>query len=923
MASSTYNPGQAQVINLVSSDVEPTAAKKRSLEDDSESDSSHSGSTYKRALKRAKTRRSAKLDAERKSATSAEEGEIDEEEPKDSTVNGKDAGKSSASSKKRTKTPKPNAGWNPGISKTVLRTSLSKPEAAASVSKVSTPAGATPTSSSSSTSASAGSGRNTPILVEIAAAASAPADPRVFRQDSIDFSIPRFRKKKEGSWPARFQDWVRRFLNENPVHYDSIMPELAEAAYSYFIDNVTDLKPRKKRNAKQAAKDMETSGELKSYLQDLRKSKPRGQEKNSQTSQQAEKPVENSKSRRKEARIANGTDDAAKEKTSKSGEGYELRTSQPDDQPAEAIPSANEWASLLDESTKTNGSAGVSKTNGLDRIALKETTLAMRMAIPVGSVELEQQRRYFPSASDPTQMCLLCGQQAHTAANCPSLVCRFCSSQDHPELWCPSRVRCDKCRQLGHQADSCSEKLALTKEEGLACAVCDSPNHLEKECTEFWRSFHPEAGTINKVVFIPASCAMCGNGKHFSADCKRRRDDPPNPTWSIKNRDQYLDPDCGVEAIEESVGSTRNAKGTRGSDLRIRGHASRTTHVHYSESEDSEIEFLGRKPAQQRAAVGQIRLASNIQMPQDAAPRRSTYYDLRSSNQTPSQPPLPPGPPPSHGLPQRQGFNYAPPPGVAAYNSRAPANLPPPPSLPPRPPTRDYRNVPPPPPLQAPRGQLWQSNNGSVSQGGNKPRGGQRDIPPYKENNISAQPAFMDRDRVSLGRKESTSRWLGQPGHMMLVATPDVLKRYVPRACSHLSKMGWIIQCSWRIEPSTRRVPTLVLSAEDASGAIADEWLRRNETETARPPFSSSLRRFYLPRRSRTSPKPRCILDLRSHELQIGKHRSIANVLMRERSVSKHMSRGRGTSRGFVAREKRAVAGRDAMKKLNDDAGLG
>ncbi|KAH7326140.1 hypothetical protein B0I35DRAFT_405429 [Stachybotrys elegans] len=309
---------------------------------------------------------------------------------------------------------------------------------------------------------------------------------------------------------------------------------------------------------------------------------------------------------------------------------------------------------------------------------------------------LEQQRKYFPSAQDPSEMCLLCGRKGHAVSECSHTACKFCGDKEHWHFACPTRSRCSKCRQLGHAATTCAEKLALTKEEGLACAFCASPDHLENDCTEIWRSFHPDEETINQVKLLRPGCAECGSSQHYSTDCEQKQPCARNPTWSMRNLERYLDQGCQQVAIEEAAAPATGADAARGSGLKIRGHASRTNNVHYSES-DSEVEFLGAKPLKQRtqsAQIGQIRVASNLQIPKVNG----------------AQPPLPPGPPPS-----------LPPPPRAGQNQR-------PASLPAKPPTapRDYRNVPP-PPAQGFGSQSWRGDQGGASQqgrGNGKARGG-------------------------------------------------------------------------------------------------------------------------------------------------------------------------------------------------------
>ncbi|KAF4985125.1 hypothetical protein FDECE_16803, partial [Fusarium decemcellulare] len=442
----------------------------------------------------------------------------------------------------------------------------------------------------------------------------------VFRTGSLSFKIPDLADKKEGSWVNRFKDWVRAFQALNSEQSHAITTTLAQSAYANYIDNHAGLKPKKRRSAKQVAKEVESTGELGALLgtpqpkplqqptidnwfkkqpreQPSRKTKRKGSGKSSRASSISE------------GEIADEADESEAE--------YEPTLSK-DEQVRGAAPSSNERASPLSNSAQTNGKPPPDTNQTSASSNVQNLPIDTHRNVPVGSEALEQQHRYFPSASDPTRMCLLCGQSTHLAPSCPTLICSLCGSLEHPDLCCPTLERCDKCRQLGHQAAQCTEKLALTKDEGLACAICSSADHLEKHCTQAWRSFHPDALTVRKVAFIPATCSSCGSDGHFSADCSRRRDDGRNPTWSVKNRDQYVDPDCGLVAIEELAGGPQNARTARAPELKIRGHASRTTNVHYSESDDSDVEFLGHKPVKKRAPLGQIRMASNIQMPQSA-----------------------------------------------------------------------------------------------------------------------------------------------------------------------------------------------------------------------------------------------------------------------------------------------------------------
>lgn len=702
-----------EVIELVSSDAEPSSpTKKRPLEDSPDPTSPNDASSSLRNSKRARTDPPSTADPEPlgqeplgEESLSAEEGEIEEDEPQETAVGDSLEAEAPTNGESpttaplnQTKPPKQTAGWNPTISKTVVRTSLGDP--------------------------------------------AVPTNALVFQHNSLTFKLPSL-SAKEGSWLVRFKDWVRGFHGTNSKLAHAITPALVQSAYVHYIDNFSALKPKKRRSAKQTAKEVESTGVLAALLETMQPNDPSRYltapvvetTNGSQHPQPSKQPVNEAARKRKSSRASSismdGAVDRAEDLASDSEVEYEPTLNKPE-RTGKAIPGASDSVSVQPDTAHANGNSKAPLPKGQQPAAASATSqvepIMTKRNVPTGSAALEQQRRYFPSASDPTLMCLLCGRGTHLAANCPTLICSSCGSLEHPDLSCPSRERCNKCRQLGHRAAQCTEKLALTKDEGLACGICSSSDHLEKECTQVWRSFHPEAGTINKVAFIPASCSMCGSNTHFSADCKRRRGgDVPNPTWSVKNRDQYVDPDCGSSSIEETGEGQENARTTRAPELKIRGHAARTTNIHYS-SDDSDVEFLGHRVVKQRAPLGQIRMASNIQMPQNATSRNdrpSRGNNGRGQNQLPPLPPLPPGPPP--GPPQHQasfGSRYPPPPGVATYGPQPPAA---PPSLPAKPPastnTRDYRNVPPPPShLQGPRGQSYSGNPPQGPRG----RGGQR-----------------------------------------------------------------------------------------------------------------------------------------------------------------------------------------------------
>ncbi|KAL7799053.1 hypothetical protein V8C37DRAFT_146050 [Trichoderma ceciliae] len=451
-----------------------------------------------------------------------------------------------------------------------------------------------------------------------------PKAPPVYTDGSVSLQLPVFSQQREGSWLARFKEWVQLLYTANSPHAAEVTPTLIRAAYKQYIDIHSRLKPNKKRSARQVAERFEDVS-LAHLLKTLQ-------------SEAAQQPAE-----------------ALAGRESQTGASDQLQT--PDGKNDHSVASNGQSEVLTAQAggiyvIDANPRPQTPNSRKLQPEAQLPTKITMqrREGVPSGDEALEQQRRYFPSASDPSNMCLLCGREGHIAANCTSCSCKFCGKDDHWIYACSSiKTRCRKCSQLGHAAASCAEKLALTKEEGLACSYCSSPDHLETECTEIWRSFHPETGTIKTVVALPVSCATCGSAQHYSGDCAQGQEYAPNPTWSLANKSQYLDPTCGSSAIEGAHGVAQSAS-NRQPELKIRGHASRTNNVHYySEGEDSDdVEFLGQRAAPKPVRTGQIRVSTNLQAPNSG-----------------QQPPLPPGPPPA--WPSQPSGRRPPAPGASRH----------------------------------------------------------------------------------------------------------------------------------------------------------------------------------------------------------------------------------------------------------------
>ncbi|EGX88351.1 hypothetical protein CCM_08394 [Cordyceps militaris CM01] len=459
-----------------------------------------------------------------------------------------------------------------------------------------------------------------------------PSDPPLFETDAVTLRLPALSRKKEGSWVERVSDWTNVLCTINFDHVAEIKPPTVVSAFGQYIDVYSGLKPAKKRTAKQTVRAMEESGKISVIIAGAKPPLPT--------------PVQR----------AGGVQDG------------EVVNS-PEYDPSDSI-------------VQESGQLANGQTNG---------AAITKNGIPLPTAEqTAEQRRYFPSAEIGVHMCVLCGGKGHVADACSHTKCKFCGETGHWAFSCKAiPARCGKCRQLGHDTSSCVEKLALTKDEGLACAYCSMEHHLEGECTEPWRSFHAEGDTVLRVIAIQASCAVCGSRNHFASDCSQRGDRPFNPSWTLRNRDIYVDANCGNESIEEAASLHPGAKPKTGRQQAktARGPSSRTLNVHYSESDDSDADLLSHRaaPRQGRLPLGRMQMSTNIQMPATLGGHMV-------------QPPLPPGPPPPipPPPPRHNPPRQPPPPGTSSY-SRNPRG--PPPSLPAKPPaSRNNRGLPPPPP---------------------------------------------------------------------------------------------------------------------------------------------------------------------------------------------------------------------------------
>ncbi|KAB5535111.1 hypothetical protein GE09DRAFT_1291266 [Coniochaeta sp. 2T2.1] len=333
----------------------------------------------------------------------------------------------------------------------------------------------------------------------------------------------------------------------------------------------------------------------------------------------------------------------------------------PDPPAASTNPRAAEGHTGTDEATSVNGAAKVTLSSGASvgeangtsavRIASRGHTPASIISEQLHAYMEEEEEdtedkayreRYYPGIGDDQLFCTSCATGGHRRRLCPEATCRFCGDSEHMAAGCPTRQRCSKCKQLGHDMNSCREKLALAPGEEMKCAFCASKEHTESDCTEFFHTYRASDQSIYKVKNIPIFCFYCGKDGHYGTECGL------NPTlsstksarvetWSKENWQQYVDAnstevaiaDAGVNAYAHDA----NGRPNLGKSIVPERH------IFFQSDDDDEDEGFLRPPIQKPQQNGQINVSRQGQ---------GGFSSL--ARQAPN-PPLPPGPPP--GLPAR------------------------------------------------------------------------------------------------------------------------------------------------------------------------------------------------------------------------------------------------------------------------------
>ncbi|UKZ46477.1 hypothetical protein TrVGV298_000681 [Trichoderma virens] len=431
--------------------------------------------------------------------------------------------------------------------------------------------------------------------------------------------------QREGTWLARFKEWAQLLCTANSPSVTKITPALVRAAYKQYIDIHSRLKPNKKRAARQAAEQYEDAS-----LADLIKSLQPRQTDAAQLPAAAEEALTGPKAQTDAPSQLPAAQ--VSPQVSPQGETPAAAVLLP---PIPVLTTQTDGIFVIDVKPQPPQTANTREPRPVSQPVSQPTsqpvpqppakaTMSQRPGLPSGDEALEQQRRYFPSASDPSNMCLLCGREGHTADGCTNCACKFCGQDDHWQYACPSLdLRCDKCDIRGHSTAGCVT--SIPRDYHFKCSFCHTANRHEDE--------------------------------HYA-----------------------------TSSSSAIIGADECAPSQQSGELKIRGHASRTNEVrYYSDSDDSDdVQFLGRRVAPKPVRTGRIKVSASLQPPNgdqqpplppgppppepppppppptNRAPRYSYSQALAGSNSLPARPPVP----------SRDYSSVPPPPSQPAQGSR-------------------------------------------------------------------------------------------------------------------------------------------------------------------------------------------------------------------------------------------------------------
>jgi protein AIR1/2 len=249
--------------------------------------------------------------------------------------------------------------------------------------------------------------------------------------------------------------------------------------------------------------------------------------------------------------------------------------------------------------------------------------------------ELEQQYKYcfYGLARDQIDLsrpviCVECLDEGHTDTSCPEKHCTRCVNEnDHARRQCPIIRRCTKCRERGHDAESCESKLKAS----VLCERCGSTHHVESECT--LRFFPPVKPTTTASIKLWISCCACASKTHLVGDCPSLHPDEA-PAWSLRTLDPQQISNMSLQTGITGLEKAAENRGMRPQGRDIRPAKRRPVANQRKTFDDDPDENFIRPPVPRR---NQQR--SNINFAPPPPPGRETYpHDRYDPYDAPSAP---------------------------------------------------------------------------------------------------------------------------------------------------------------------------------------------------------------------------------------------------------------------------------------------
>ncbi|KAM5445382.1 hypothetical protein MaudCBS49596_007605 [Microsporum audouinii] len=275
----------------------------------------------------------------------------------------------------------------------------------------------------------------------------------------------------------------------------------------------------------------------------------------------------------------------------------------------------------------------VSNDDNIDAAAQKafrsKYSITPRTIAELETDDFKKQSRYIlyncTSSPDPTTVvrCTDCFKEGHLSDICPSKKCEHCGAWEaHESRFCPTWRRCQRCRERGHDKNSCSAPLQGSAAE-VPCDLCGSDRHIESQCDLMWKL--PHAIHTSGKLFISISCAKCTSSQHLIGDCPSSNCPSYSTSWSLKTFDPSIV--SNINILPAGVSSDK----TNGSvpQLKIKGRAQRDP-----TPEEDEFHIRSR-PYPPPASRSNIRFADGLGRGRNLGPNQDRSNDSGSDRYTP------------------------------------------------------------------------------------------------------------------------------------------------------------------------------------------------------------------------------------------------------------------------------------------------